>query len=75
MGLTWRLICCQLIVKFHIQIISVFGNIEFKLIVMCNLYSVLICKSILKNCRLNLDYNVAGLDDRADFCIVCDALN
>ena len=44
-----------------------FGNIKVKLIVTCNLYSILSCKIILKNCNPNY----CNLDDRLDFCIVC----
>ena len=40
MGKTCRLICSQLLFEFDIQLISVFENAEFKLIVMCNLYTI-----------------------------------
>ena len=50
-GLICRLICCQFLVEFHVRTISIFGNIEFKFIVMCNLNSTLSCKSILKSCK------------------------
>ena len=40
MGKTCRLICSQLLVGFHIRIISLFGNPEFKLVVISNLYSI-----------------------------------
>ena len=49
-----------------------FGNAQFKLIVMCNLYSIFSCISILKSCKLKLYYN---LNDRADFCTVCHMLD
>ena len=36
-----RVFCSQLLIGFRIQLISVFGNTEFKLIVVCNLRSIL----------------------------------
>ena len=45
-----------------------FGNEEFKLIVMCNLCSIFGCINILKNCKLKL---YCSLNDRADVCTVC----
>ena len=49
-----------------------FGNDEFKLIVMCYLYSILSCISTLKRCKLKL---YCSLNDRADFCTVCHILD
>ena len=46
--------CSQLLVGFHIRIISVLGNAELKLIVMCKLYRKFSCISILKNCKPKL---------------------
>ena len=54
--------------RFHIRLISVFGNTEFKLTVMCNLYSIFSCISILKSCKPIL---YCSLNDRADFCTTC----
>ena len=45
-----------------------FGKGECKLIVMCNLYSIFSCISILKSRKLKL-YCI--LNDRADFSTVC----
>ena len=42
---------------FHIRIISVFGNAEMKLSVMCNFYSVFGRISIMKSCKPKLLYN------------------
>ena len=49
-----------------------FGNAQLKVIVMCDLYSIFSCISILKSCKLEL---YCSLNDRADFCIVCHMLN
>ena len=51
---------------------SMFGNAEFKLIVMCNLYSIVSCTSILKSCKLK---SYCNLSDRADFCTICYMLD
>ena len=64
MGYTCRLVCSQLLVGFHILLLSVFGNTEFKLIVMCYFYSIFSCISILKSCKPKL---YCSIDDRADF--------
>ena len=45
-----------------------FGNAEFKLIVMCNLYSIFRCISILKSCKLKIYYSV---NDKADIGTIC----
>ena len=45
-----------------------FGNAEFKLIVMCNLYSIFSYISQLKSSKLKL---YCSLNDMADFCTVC----
>ena len=45
--------------------ISIFGNIEFKLIIMFNLHSILSCQNLLKNCYPNIHSN---LDCKVDFC-------
>ena len=55
-------ICSQLLVGFHIRIISVFEKAEFKLIAMYNLFS------ILKTCKPKL---YCSLDDTGDSCTVC----
>ena len=49
-----------------------FGSVEFKLIVICNLYSIFSCISTLKSCKLKL---YCSLNDRADFCTVCHMLD
>ena len=49
-----------------------FGNAEFKSIVMCNLYSRFSCMSTLKSWKLKLYFSQ---NDRADFCTVCHMLN
>ena len=72
MGKTSWLICSQLRLGFHIRKISVFGNTEFNLIVMCKLYSIFNCISILKSCKPKL---YCSLNGRADFCIVCHMLD
>ena len=59
-------------VRFHIKLVSVFGNVEFKAIVMCNLYSIFRCISTLKSCKFKL---YCSLNDRADFCTVCYILD
>ena len=51
----------QILVGFHVRIINVFGNTKFTLIVMCNLYSVFSCISILKSYKPKL---YCSLDDR-----------
>ena len=66
------LICSQLLLEFYIRLMSVFGNVEFKLIVMCNLYSIFSCISILKSCKPTLH---CSLNDRAFFCTVCHMLD
>ena len=45
-------------------VISGFGNIKFKLIVMYNLYSISSCITILKSSKPKVFWS---LDDRADF--------
>ena len=65
-------ICCELLVGFHIRIISVFGNTEIKLIEMCNFYSIFSCISKLNGCKPKL---YCGLDDREDYCSVCQVLD
>ena len=72
MGKTRRLIGCQLLLGFHIRLTSVFGNAEFKSIVMCNLQSVFSCISILKSFKPKLYFR---LINRADFCTVCHMLD
>ena len=54
MGQTCRIICRQLLIVFYIRLIRVFGNAEFKLIVMYNLCSIFNCISTLKNCKPKL---------------------
>ena len=49
-----------------------FGNAEFKLIVMYNSYSIFSCISILKSCKLKL---YCSLNDRTDLCTVCNMLD
>ena len=68
MGYTPRLICVHLLLGFHIRLISVFGNAEFKLIVMCNLYSIFSCIIILKSRKPKL---YSSVNNRSDFCTVC----
>ena len=48
-----------------------FGNAEFRLIVMCNLYSIFSCISIQKSCKLKL---CCSLNDMEDFCTICPML-
>ena len=60
-----------LLLGFHIRLISVFGNAEFKLIVMCSLYSIFSGINILRSCKLKLH---CSLNDRADLCTVCHML-
>ena len=67
-----RLVCSQVLLGFDIRLISVFGKAEFKLIVMCNLYSIFSSISILKSCKLKL---FCSLNDKADFCTVCHMLD
>ena len=62
----------QLLVGFHIRIISIFGNTEFKSIVMCNLYRIFTCIRILKSCKSKL---YCSLDDKAHFCTACHMLD
>ena len=54
------------------NLISVFGNTGFTLIVLCILYSIFSCISIMKNCKPKL---YGSLDDRADFCTLCHMLD
>ena len=49
-----------------------FGNVELKLIVKCNFYSIISCISKLKSRKLKL---YCSLNDRADFCTVCHVLD
>ena len=49
-----------------------FGNVELKLIAMCNLYSIFSCISILISCKLK---SYCSLNDRAYFCTVCRMLD
>ena len=49
-----------------------FGNNEFKLIVVCNLYSIVSSISILKSCKLKLYFS---LNDKAGFCTICHILD
>ena len=44
-----QFICSQILLGFNIQLISVFGNVELKLIVMCKLYSIFSCIRIDKS--------------------------
>ena len=67
MGLICGLIGSQLLVGFDIQIMSKVWNIEFKLIVMCNLCDILSSESVLENYKPRL---YCSLDDRANFCTV-----
>ena len=69
---TCMLLCSQILLGFHIRLISVFENSEFKLIEMSNLYSIFSCISILKSCSPKL---YCSLNDRADFCTVCHMLD
>ena len=57
---------------FHIELISVFGNAEFRLIAMHNLYSIFSCISTLKSCKPKF---YSSLIDKANFCIVCHMLD
>ena len=72
MGKTCGFICNQLLEGFPNQLISVFENAEFKLIVMCNLNSIFSCISLLKSCKHKL---YCSLNDRSDFGIVCHMLD
>ena len=45
----------QFLLEFRIQIISVFGKIEFEIIVMWNLCSIFSCISILKSFKSKLE--------------------
>ena len=49
-----------------------FGNVEFKFIVMCNLYSIFSRRNIHKSCNFKL---CCSLSDRADFCTVYHLLD
>ena len=67
-----RLICSQLLLGFYIRFIGVFWNAEFKLSVMCNLYSIFSCISILKSYKPKL---YSSQNDRAEICTVCHVLD
>ena len=47
-------------------------NEEFKLVVLCNLYSIFNCIRILKSCKPKL---YCSLNDSADFCTICHKLD
>ena len=56
--------------RVHLRRISIFGNTEFKLIVLC--CCILSCISILRSFISKL---YCSLDDRAHFWSVCDVLH